>query len=125
MCKLRVQKSSDTFLRNGVAAVDEWYRYRIVAYLFTSSSPLPPRELKCPPVSELRFHLRVWPCGYGSPVIKVLGRGWLVNISSPVPLKFRLGEEGCQLRCHPCHLTMVQNLDVCRQKLSCSLTARR
>ncbi|GFX06926.1 hypothetical protein TNCV_1202411 [Trichonephila clavipes] len=38
--------------------------------------------------------------------------------SFPVGVVVR--REGCQLRCHPRHLTMVQNYVVRRQKPSCS-----
>ncbi|GFU92372.1 uncharacterized protein TNCV_823981 [Trichonephila clavipes] len=80
--------------------------------------------------------------GCGSPVIKVSDNGKHVMSSSLVPLKTRRVEqrctlnlsraetfswcgmvvrrEGCQLRCRPHHLTMVQNYVVCRQKPSCS-----
>ncbi|GFX84034.1 uncharacterized protein TNCV_4858421 [Trichonephila clavipes] len=81
--------------------------------------------------------------GIGSPVVKVSDHGRHVMSLSPIPLKIcRLGEEyalnlsrtqtysrwcgvvvrrgGCQLRCHPRHLTMVQNDEVRRQKPSCS-----
>ncbi|GFW60394.1 uncharacterized protein TNCV_942611 [Trichonephila clavipes] len=69
-------------------AVDEWYRYRTVACLVTSSSPVP---LKSPRVGQ-RCTLNLsraetssrW-CGV------VVRRG------------------GCQLRRRPRHLTMVQN----------------
>ncbi|GFU89702.1 hypothetical protein TNCV_2265921 [Trichonephila clavipes] len=56
-------------------------------------------------------------------------RGWCVRSSSPVPLKtHRVGglqslsraETSCCLRCYPCHLTMVQNYEVSRQKPLCT-----
>ncbi|PRD29450.1 UNVERIFIED_CONTAM: hypothetical protein NCL1_29385 [Trichonephila clavipes] len=79
----------------------------------------------------------------GSPVVKVSNHDRHVMSSSPVPLKTRrVGQRymlnlsraetssswcgvvvrrgGCQLRCRPCHLTMVQNDMVGRQKPSCS-----
>ncbi|GFV14751.1 uncharacterized protein TNCV_3959611 [Trichonephila clavipes] len=81
--------------------------------------------------------------GYGSPVVKVSNHGRHVMSSIPVPLKTRrVGQRytlnlsraetssrwcgvvvrrgGCQLRCRPRHLTMVQNYVVRRQKPSCS-----
>ncbi|GFY10261.1 uncharacterized protein TNCV_2629401 [Trichonephila clavipes] len=85
----------------------------------------------------------------GSPVVKVSDHGRHVMSSSPVPLKTRrVGQRcmlnlsraetssllcdvevrrggGCQLRCHPRHLTMVQNYVVRRSKPSCSSTVRR
>ncbi|GFX07959.1 uncharacterized protein TNCV_1236401 [Trichonephila clavipes] len=91
---------TNTFVRkDGVAAVAEWYRYRIVACLVTSSIPV---LLKTRRVGQ-RCTLNLsraetssrW-CGV------VVRRG------------------GCQLRCRPRHLTMVQNYVVRRQKPSCS-----
>ncbi|GFX05516.1 uncharacterized protein TNCV_3434201 [Trichonephila clavipes] len=84
---------------------------------------------------------KAWGCG--SPVVKVSNHGWHVMSSIPVPLKTRrVGQRctlnlsraetssrwcgvvvrrgGCQLRCRPRHLTMVQNYVVRRQKPSCS-----
>ncbi|GFT89004.1 uncharacterized protein TNCV_3084451 [Trichonephila clavipes] len=81
--------------------------------------------------------------GCGSPVVKVSNHGRHVMSSIPVPLKtHRVGQRctlnlsraetssrwcgvvvrrgGCQLRCRPRHLTMVQNYVVRRQKPSCS-----
>ncbi|GFX94796.1 uncharacterized protein TNCV_2378691 [Trichonephila clavipes] len=81
--------------------------------------------------------------GCGSPVVKVSNHDRHVMSSIPVPLKTRLvGQRctlnlsraetssrwcgvvvrrgGCQLRCRPRHLTMVQNYVVRRQKPSCS-----
>ncbi|GFX02038.1 uncharacterized protein TNCV_372271 [Trichonephila clavipes] len=83
------------------------------------------------------------PKGCGSPVVKVSDHGRHVMSSSPVPLKTRRVGQRCtlnlsrtetssrwcgvvvrrggyQLRCRPCHLTMVQNYVVRRQKPSCS-----
>ncbi|GFX54133.1 uncharacterized protein TNCV_2337691 [Trichonephila clavipes] len=83
------------------------------------------------------------PRGCGSPVVKVSNHGRHVMSSIPVPLKTRrVGQRctlnlsraeassrwcgvvvrrgGCQLRCRPRHLTMVQNYVVRRQKPSCS-----
>ncbi|GFS73845.1 uncharacterized protein TNCV_1458731 [Trichonephila clavipes] len=73
--------------------------------------------------------------GHGSRVVKISDRGWCVTSSCPVPLKIRrVGERctlnlsrvqttsrwcvvaarrgGCQLRCPPRHLTMVQNYEL-------------
>ncbi|GFW54536.1 uncharacterized protein TNCV_2232101 [Trichonephila clavipes] len=81
--------------------------------------------------------------GCGSLVVKVSNHGRHVMSSIPVPLKTRrVGQRctlnlsraetssrwcgvvvrrgGCQLRCRPRHLTMVQNYVVRRQKPSCS-----
>ncbi|GFX62663.1 uncharacterized protein TNCV_4868231 [Trichonephila clavipes] len=81
--------------------------------------------------------------GCGSPVVKASNHGRHVMRSIPVPLKTRrVGQRctlnlsraetssrwcgvvvrrgGCQLRCRPRHLTMVQNYVVRRQKPSCS-----
>ncbi|GFW75609.1 uncharacterized protein TNCV_4427921 [Trichonephila clavipes] len=81
--------------------------------------------------------------GRGSLVIKISDRGW--HVTSPLPLKtHRVGERctlnlsraqtssrwgdvvdirgGCQFRCRPRHLTMVQNDEVRCQKPSCRLT---
>ncbi|GFU66835.1 uncharacterized protein TNCV_894711 [Trichonephila clavipes] len=81
--------------------------------------------------------------GCGSPVVKVSNHGRHVMSSIPVPPKTRrVGQRctlnlsraetssrwcgvvvrrgGCQLRCRPRHLTMVQNYVVRRQKPSCS-----
>ncbi|GFT17105.1 uncharacterized protein TNCV_4738321 [Trichonephila clavipes] len=81
--------------------------------------------------------------GRGSPVLKISDHGRHVMSSSPEPLKtHRVGQRctlnlsraetsscwcgvvvrrgGCQLRCRPRHLTMVQNYVVRRQKPSCS-----
>ncbi|GFY34133.1 uncharacterized protein TNCV_2504361 [Trichonephila clavipes] len=81
--------------------------------------------------------------GCGSLVVKVLDYGWRVMSSSPVSLKTRRVEQrctlnlsraqtsslwcdlvvrrgGCQLKCRPRHLTMVQNYEVHRQKPLCS-----
>ncbi|GFX97446.1 uncharacterized protein TNCV_2840061 [Trichonephila clavipes] len=77
--------------------------------------------------------------GCGSPGVKVSDHGRYVMSSSPVPPKTRLVGERCslnlsraqtssrwcgvvvrrggfQLRCHPRHLTMVQNYEFRRQK---------
>ncbi|GFV89958.1 cation-transporting ATPase [Trichonephila clavipes] len=81
------------------AAVAEWYRYRIVACLVTSSSPVPLKTRRVGHLCTLNLSRAEtssrW-CGV------VVMRG------------------GCQLRCRPRHLTMVQNDVVRLQKPSCS-----
>ncbi|GFV03101.1 transposable element Tcb2 transposase [Trichonephila clavipes] len=83
---------------NFVAAVDEWYRYRIVVCLVTSSpAPLKTRRVgqRCTlNLSRAETSSR-W-CGM------VVRRG------------------GCQLRCRPRHFTKVQNYMIRHQKPSCS-----
>ncbi|GFV90799.1 uncharacterized protein TNCV_2323681 [Trichonephila clavipes] len=83
----------------GVAAVAEWYRYRTVACLVTSSSPVPLKTRRVGQRCTLnlsRAEMSSRWCGV------VVRRG------------------GCKLRCRPRHLTMVQNYVVRRQKPSCS-----
>ncbi|GFX31760.1 uncharacterized protein TNCV_170931 [Trichonephila clavipes] len=79
--------------------------------------------------------------GCGSPVVKVSDHGRHVISSNPVPLKTRRVGDQCTLnlsraqtssrwcgvvvrregfRCHPHHLTMVQNYEVRHQKFLCS-----
>ncbi|GFX34328.1 uncharacterized protein TNCV_3226751 [Trichonephila clavipes] len=80
------------------AAVDEWYRYRIVACLVTSSSPVPLKSRR-------------------------VGQRCTLNLSRAETSSRWCGvvfRRGGQLRCHPRHLTMVQNYVVRRQKPSCS-----
>ncbi|GFV31267.1 uncharacterized protein TNCV_1640191 [Trichonephila clavipes] len=82
-----------------VAAVAEWYGYRITACLVTSSSPVP-----------LKTHRKGQRCTLN------LSRGETSSrVSGAVA---RRGE--CQLRCRPRHLTMVQNYVVRHQKPSSS-----
>ncbi|GFU09365.1 uncharacterized protein TNCV_143501 [Trichonephila clavipes] len=81
-----------------VAAVAEWYRYRIVACLVTSSSPVPLKTRR----GGQRCTLNLSRAETSSRWCGVVRRG------------------GCQLRCRPRHLTMVQNYVVRRQKPSCS-----
>ncbi|GFU47528.1 uncharacterized protein TNCV_2000311 [Trichonephila clavipes] len=81
------------------SAVAEWYRYRIVACLVTSSSPVP---LKTRHVGQR--------CMLNLLRVETFSRWCGVVVR----------REGCQLRCHPRHLTMVQNYVVRRQKPSCS-----
>ncbi|GFU14709.1 uncharacterized protein TNCV_4228651 [Trichonephila clavipes] len=82
------------------AAVAEWYKYRIVACLVTSSSPVP-----------LKTHR--------------IGQRCTLNLSRAETSSRWCGVVvrrggACQLRCRPRHLTMVQNYLVRRQKPSCS-----
>ncbi|GFT10968.1 uncharacterized protein TNCV_1945211 [Trichonephila clavipes] len=82
-----------------VAAVAEWYRYRTVACLVTSSSPVPLKTRR-------------------------VGQRCTINLSRAETSSRWCGvvvrRGGCQLRCRPRHLTMVQNYVVRRQKPSCS-----
>ncbi|GFX77560.1 uncharacterized protein TNCV_4026101 [Trichonephila clavipes] len=82
-----------------VAAVAEWYRYRIVACLVTSSIPVPLKTRR-------------------------VGQRCTLNLSRAETSSRWCGvvvrRGGCQLRCRPRHLTMVQNYVVHRQKPSCS-----
>ncbi|GFW82982.1 uncharacterized protein TNCV_4604091 [Trichonephila clavipes] len=71
-----------------VAAVAEWYRYRNVACLVTSSSPVPLKT-------------------------RHVGQRCTLNLSRAETSSRWCGvvvrRAGCQLRCRPRHLTMVQN----------------
>ncbi|GFU17807.1 retrovirus-related Pol polyprotein from transposon 297 [Trichonephila clavipes] len=82
-----------------VAAVAEWYRYRIVACLVTSSIPVPLKTRR-------------------------VGQRCTLNLSRAETSSRWCGvvvrRGGCQLRCRPRHLTMVQNYVVRHQKPSCS-----
>ncbi|GFV12050.1 transposable element Tc1 transposase [Trichonephila clavipes] len=82
-----------------VAAVAEWYRYRIVTCLVTSSSPVPLKTRR-------------------------VGQRCTLNLSRAETSSRWCGvvvrRGGCHLRCRPRHLTMVQNYVVRRQKPSCS-----
>ncbi|GFW38117.1 uncharacterized protein TNCV_601931 [Trichonephila clavipes] len=84
-----------------VAAVAEWCRYRIVACLVMSSSPVPLKTRR-------------------------VGQRCTLNLSRAETSSRWCGvvvrRVECQLRCHSRHLTMVQNYVVRRQKPSCSLT---
>ncbi|GFS55786.1 uncharacterized protein TNCV_4497681 [Trichonephila clavipes] len=81
------------------AAVAEWYRYRNVACFVTSSSPVPLKTRR-------------------------VGQRCTLNLSRAETSSRWCGvvvrRGGCQLRCRPRHLTMVQNYVVRRQKPSCS-----
>ncbi|GFT06345.1 uncharacterized protein TNCV_1145371 [Trichonephila clavipes] len=82
-----------------VAAVAEWYRYRTVACFVTGSSPVPLKTRR-------------------------VGQRCTLNLSRAETSSHWCGvvvrRGGCQLRCRPRHLTMVQNYVVRRQKPSCS-----
>ncbi|GFT82556.1 uncharacterized protein TNCV_1633581 [Trichonephila clavipes] len=84
-----------------VAAVAEWYRYRIVACLVTSWSPVPL-----------------------VPDTRRVGQRCTLNLSRAETSSLWCGEVvrrgRCQLGCRPRHLTLVQNYVVRRQKPSCS-----
>ncbi|GFY02881.1 uncharacterized protein TNCV_3507611 [Trichonephila clavipes] len=82
-----------------VTAVAEWSRYRIEAGIVTNSSPV---RLKTHRVGE-RYTLNLSRAQTSSRWFGVVVR-----------------RGGCQLRCHPRHLTMVHNYVVRRQKPSCS-----
>ncbi|GFU48032.1 uncharacterized protein TNCV_4968131 [Trichonephila clavipes] len=82
-----------------VAAVAEWYGYRTVACLVTSSSPVP-----------LKTHRVGQRCTLNLSRAEMSSRWCGVVV--------RRGE--FHLRCRPRHLTMVQNYVVRRQKPSCS-----
>ncbi|GFT86020.1 uncharacterized protein TNCV_3256551 [Trichonephila clavipes] len=79
-------------------AVAEWSRYRIVAGLLMSSSPVPLKTRR-------------------------VGQRCTLNLSRAQSSSRWYGVElgeGVQLRCRPRHLTMVQNYVIRRQKPSCS-----
>ncbi|GFS62086.1 uncharacterized protein TNCV_476511 [Trichonephila clavipes] len=80
-----------------VAAVAEWCRYRIVACLVTSSSPVPLKTRR-------------------------VGQRCPLNLSRAETSSRWCGEvvrrRGCHLRCRPRHLTMVQNYVVRCQSTS-------
>ncbi|GFW93658.1 uncharacterized protein TNCV_4541871 [Trichonephila clavipes] len=82
-----------------VAAVAERYRYRTVACFVTGSSPVPLKSRR-------------------------VGQRCTLNLSRAETSSRWCGvvvrRGGCQLRCRPRHLTMVQNYVVRRQKPSCS-----
>ncbi|GFX23201.1 uncharacterized protein TNCV_4559831 [Trichonephila clavipes] len=81
------------------AEVAEWYRYRTVACLVTSSSPVPLKTRR-------------------------VGQRCTLNLSRAETSSRWCGmvvrRGGCQLRCRLRHLTMVQNYVVRLQKPSCS-----
>ncbi|GFV73236.1 uncharacterized protein TNCV_4197211 [Trichonephila clavipes] len=72
-----------------VDAVAEWYRYRIVACLVTSSSPVPPKTRRV-----------------GQRCALNLSRAEMSSRWCGVVVK----RSGCQLRRRPRHFTMVQKL---------------
>ncbi|GFT60667.1 uncharacterized protein TNCV_3583871 [Trichonephila clavipes] len=81
------------FQQDGVAAVAEWYRYRTVACFVTGSSPVPLKTRR-------------------------VGQRCTLNLSRAETSSRWCGvvvrRGGCQLRCRPRHLTMVQNYVVRR-----------
>ncbi|GFW13572.1 uncharacterized protein TNCV_1210381 [Trichonephila clavipes] len=99
MHKAVTSKNSDSTDSHLIkAAVAEWYRYRTVACLATSLSPLPLKTRR-------------------------VGQRCTLNLSRAETSSRWCGvvvRRRCQLRCCPRHLTMVQNYVVCRQKPSCS-----
>ncbi|GFY17161.1 uncharacterized protein TNCV_1089371 [Trichonephila clavipes] len=78
------------------ATVAWWSRHRIVACRVTSSSPLPPKTHR-----------------EGQRCVLNLSRAETSSRWCGVVVK----RGGCQLRCRPRHLTMVQNYVVRRQKV--------
>ncbi|GFW56769.1 uncharacterized protein TNCV_4068491 [Trichonephila clavipes] len=80
-----------------VAVVAEWYRYRIVACLVTSSRPVPLKTCRVRQQCTLNLSRAETSSRWCGVVVR---RGW------------------CQLRCRPRHLTMVQNYVVRLQKPS-------
>ncbi|GFS80811.1 uncharacterized protein TNCV_1334411 [Trichonephila clavipes] len=95
----RISDMLGIFQKVRVAAIAEWYRYRTVACFVTGSSPVP---LKTRRVGQRR----------------TLNLSRAETSSRWCGVVVRRG--GCQLRCRPRHLTMVQNYVVRRQKPSCS-----
>ncbi|GFY34925.1 uncharacterized protein TNCV_154981 [Trichonephila clavipes] len=89
----------DLDLPIGKIPVAEWYGYRIVAGFVSSSSPVPLKTRR-------------------------VGQRCTLNLSRAETSSRWCGvvvrRGGCQLRCRPRHLTMVQNYVVRRQKPSCS-----
>ncbi|GFS76102.1 uncharacterized protein TNCV_4666921 [Trichonephila clavipes] len=82
------------------AAVAEWYRYRTVACLVASSSPVPPKTRRVGQRCTLNLSKAEMSSRWCGMVVR--RGGW------------------CQLRCRPRHLTMVQNYVARHQKPSCS-----
>ncbi|GFX46616.1 uncharacterized protein TNCV_4550551 [Trichonephila clavipes] len=97
--KLSSSSLGNSFPSSRVAAVAEWYRYRTVACFVTGSSPVPLKTRR-------------------------VGQRCTLNLSRAETSSRWCGvvvrRGGCQLRCRPRHLTMVQNYVVRRQKPSCS-----
>ncbi|GFS96099.1 uncharacterized protein TNCV_3309171 [Trichonephila clavipes] len=96
---MKLARLNETFPQAEVATVAEWYRYRTVARLVTSSNPVPLKTRR-------------------------VGQRCTLNLSRAEMSSRWFGlvvrKGGCQLRCRPRHLTMVQNYVVRRQKPSCS-----
>ncbi|GFV80768.1 uncharacterized protein TNCV_4619291 [Trichonephila clavipes] len=99
VCTLISEEFKTGIWQPEVAAVAEWYRYRTVACLVTGSSPVPLKTRR-------------------------VGQRCTLNLSRAETSSRWCGvvvrRGGCQLRCRPRHLTMVQNYVVRRQKPSCS-----
>ncbi|GFT01195.1 uncharacterized protein TNCV_3373171 [Trichonephila clavipes] len=87
------------FAVHQVAAVAEWYRYRIVACLLTNSNPIPLKTRRVGQRSTLNLSRAETSSRWCGVVVR---RSW------------------CQLRCRSRHLTMVPNHVVRRQMPSCS-----
>ncbi|GFW82801.1 uncharacterized protein TNCV_3493711 [Trichonephila clavipes] len=85
--------------KDPLAAVAEWYRHRIVSGFVTSSSPVLLKTRRVGQQCTLNLSRAEMSSGWCGVVVR---RG------------------GCQLRCRPRHLTMVQNYVVRRPKPSCS-----
>ncbi|GFY17196.1 uncharacterized protein TNCV_1089721 [Trichonephila clavipes] len=96
---LKMKQSNLGFQIIPVAAVAEWYRYQTVACFVTGSSPVPLKTRR-------------------------VGQRCTLNLSRAETSSRWCGvvvrRGGCQLRCRPRHLTMVQNYVLRRQKPSCS-----
>ncbi|GFS64984.1 uncharacterized protein TNCV_1584681 [Trichonephila clavipes] len=99
LCEASSEFKKRHCFRANVAAVAEWYRYRTVACFVTGSSPVPLKTRR-------------------------VGQRCTLNLSRAETSSRWCGvvvrRGGCQLRCRPRHLTMVQNYVVRRQKPSCS-----
>ncbi|GFW52419.1 putative RNA-directed DNA polymerase from transposon X-element [Trichonephila clavipes] len=99
LTRLRIGHTRFTHRHLLVAVVAEWYRYRTVACFVTGSSPVPLKTRR-------------------------VGQRCTLNLSRAETSSRWCGvvvrRGGCQLRCRPRHLTMVQNYVVRRQKPSCS-----
>ncbi|GFV55174.1 uncharacterized protein TNCV_1381951 [Trichonephila clavipes] len=80
------------------AAAAQWSRNRIVACLVTSSRPVPLNTRRVGQLCTLNLSRAETASRWCGVVVR---------------------REGCQLRCRPRHLTMVQNYVVPRQKPSC------
>ncbi|GFY26942.1 uncharacterized protein TNCV_930831 [Trichonephila clavipes] len=94
-CKMFACYRDKRFVEKFVTAEAEWYGYRIVACLVTSSSLVLLKTCRA-------------------------GQRYTLNLSRAETSSLWCGVEvrrgRCQLRCRPRHLTMVQNYVVLRQK---------